>query len=175
MDKKLKHEISSLVQHVDNLRQEIAIVAQGRHVDSSSFQNMSSQLDAIVDSTEQASNIIMEASEKILDVSGQLSSKLSDAELKNLQDKISAGAIETMEACSFQDIVGQRTTKVLGSLKFVEERVESMLRVCGLDQMMKLISLLPEQDETEHEIEMSGPALAGEGLSQDEIDAMLGF
>lgn len=173
MNKNLKREITALVQHVDHLHREIATVVKGRDDDNSAFEYMSSQLDEIVKATEQASNVIMDASENILDVSSKLSSRLSDSELKNLKDKISAGAAETIEACSFQDIAGQRAGKILGSLKFMEGRVSSMIQLCGLGAMAAQNDVSAQAEVADDGIEIGGPALSGKGLSQAEIDAIL--
>lgn len=170
IDVKLRGEVEGLVRYVERLRQEIANVAQGRDTEKTNFQTMSTQLDAIVVSTEQASNTIMEASEKILEASGRLGQDLSEEERLEAQNQIHARTTEVLEACSFQDLTGQRVTKILNSLRFVEERVERMIDVCGSDAMMELIGALPEPEQDHDDVEMHGPT--DEGISQDEIDAL---
>lgn len=170
MDEKLRSEVVGLVRYVERLRQEIANIAQGRNVEKSNFQNMSSQLDEIVTSTEEASHKIMEASEKILDATNRLAGEQTEEERQQTQKEIQSGATEVMEACSFQDLAGQRVTKILNSLRFVEDRVETMIEVCGSDVMVALIGDLPEPDKEHDDVEMHGPT--SEGISQDEIDAL---
>lgn len=170
MEEKLKSEVVGLVRYVERLRQEIANIAQGRNSENTNFQNMSTQLDAIVMSTEEASNAIMAASEIILEASNRLEGDISDDDRKSAQVDIAHSATAVMEACSFQDLAGQRVTKILHSLRFVEERVESMIELCGSDAMVELIGELPEPEPDHDDVEMHGPT--SEGISQDEIDAL---
>ncbi|MBL4907435.1 MAG: hypothetical protein JKX94_08290 [Sneathiella sp.] len=172
MDEIIRAEVVGLVRYVERLKLEIAKMAQGRDVEESNFQTMSAQLDAIVKSTEQSSNVIMEASEKILSAANQLDEELSKEERQKSHVEICARAIDIIEACSFQDLAGQRVTKILHSLHFVEERVDKMIKVCGSDAINELIGDIPEATVAEGDVEMEGPALEGEGISQEEIDAL---
>jgi chemotaxis protein CheZ len=80
------------------------------------------------------------------------------------------------EACNFQDLCGQRTTKVVNTLKFIEERVERMMEIWGEDTFDTVDH--PE-DVTAREAErapvgeeLHGPAEHGGGISQADIDAL---
>jgi chemotaxis protein CheZ len=76
-----------------------------------------------------------------------------------------------MEACTFQDITGQRVTKIIRSMQFVEERVLAMVDLMGRDSVEKKAAVL--SDETpEKDPLLNGPQLPGNAISQDDIDKL---
>ena len=102
--------------------------------------------------------VIMEKAEKLM----ELEPAFDDAML-------------IMESCSFQDIAGQRLSKVTKLLENLEERLGSLVDETGVDD--KIDAMGEEELETERrrkELILHGPQLTGDGVSQDEIDALLG-
>ena len=87
--------------------------------------------------------------------------------LGELDDKINA----MFEACAFQDITGQRITKILGALKFIEERINAMANLWGRKGLSEA-SVRAEKDDRPAGERLEGPALKGEGASQADIDKM---
>ena len=85
---------------------------------------MSQQLDAIVDATETATNGSLKNPEGIDEAVDKL--RESGAALE-VCDAVSNRTMAAMENCTFQDIIRRRVTKVVRSMKFVEERVNSMV------------------------------------------------
>ena len=80
-----------------------------------------------------------------------------------------------MEACSFQDITGQRITKIVRSMKFVEERVDKMVKLWGraeIENLASSLDLSSEEDERDKRLNLSGPQMPDEAISQDDIDAL---
>ncbi len=77
-----------------------------------------------------------------------------------------------MEACSFQDLTGQRITKVVGSMKFVEERVNAMAELCGRNEVQALTDQWELPQQIDDGAALEGPQRAGQGISQDEIDQL---
>ncbi|WP_169567722.1 protein phosphatase CheZ [Sneathiella limimaris] len=115
------------------------------------------ELDAIVEATESATNQIMEATEKIL------SAKVTDA------DVVNDACMEIFEACSFQDITGQRISKVVSTLEYIETYLDKLTSAWGHDED----AAQSESAETDEEASLlNGPALAGEGIDQDFVDSM---
>src|SRR3984957_978361 len=82
------------------------------------------ELDAIVEHTAVATNAILESCELLDDlatvVTGEAAAKLQDAVTK------------IYEACSFQDITGQRITKVVTTLKTIEAKVAQIITKFGV-------------------------------------------
>jgi chemotaxis protein CheZ len=82
------------------------------------------------------------------------------------------------EACSFQDITGQRIGKVVTALKAIEGRIASVVSAAsgmpGPNAAPAPVAA-PAQDNkrTEGEKLANGPQLPGAGVSQSEIDRLL--
>lgn len=172
-DHQLKSEILSLVQYIRRFREEVAqmVAADG---DQTRFESMSDQLDAIVGATEEATNTILERMEAVDEVVEELR-KADDAAARDaLCDKISNSTMAAIEACTFQDITGQRVTKIVRSMKFVEERVNTMIEIWGHDEINKMADEYAEANQKEgDEALLNGPALEEEAsISQDDIDKL---
>ena len=166
----LKKELYGLFKYLQRVRQEIAAI--NRPADKAMhFDNMSDQLDAIVRATENATHTIMECMEKNDDIVGKLREVLTDEGQLQLLDRISANGNDVFEACSFQDITGQRITKVVKSVTYVEDRVNALIEVWGKEEIDK-IEGKPEVKKTKDEELLQGPALEGEGITQAEIDKL---
>ena len=121
------------------------------------------ELDAIVDHTAQATNEILDCCET----------------LERLQSEVPAPAAEALqgavtriyEACSFQDITGQRIGKVVSALKAIEARVEAA--VSNASGRAAPPAEPPRAPRTEGQELAHGPQLPGGGTSQAEIDRLL--
>jgi chemotaxis protein CheZ len=81
------------------------------------------ELDAIVEHTATATNAILSNCETLDAVAGTLSGE-SAAKLQDVTTQI-------YEACSFQDITGQRITKVVTTLKTIEAKVAQIVTTFG--------------------------------------------
>jgi hypothetical protein len=77
------------------------------------------------------------------------------------------------EACSFQDITGQRITKVVTTLTHIEERLTSLQVAWGPDIQEAIERARSEDDEDEEADLLNGPALEGEGIDQSAVDSLL--
>ena len=165
----LKKELAGLFQYIQRVREEIAAIhypADEEH----RFEKMSDQLDAIVETTKSATDQIMmtvEANEELLE---DLRASLNDEDALTKIDKISASNSSLFEACSFQDLTGQRITKVVKSLTYVEDRVESLIEAWGKQELEKIV--VQGDEKTEDEKLLHGPQRQDEAISQSEIDAL---
>ena len=168
---KLKIEVKQLFAAMQTFRGELA-AARPPDSDDDRFETMADQLAAIVHGTEDATNAILQSVEGISDLIAGHRDTISagdDSEwLGELDDKINA----MFEACAFQDITGQRITKVLGSLKFIEERINKMIVLWGRDGLSDEPPHPDAADDLPVGERLEGPALKGEGVSQEEIDKL---
>lgn len=165
----LKSELVGLFQYVQRVRQEIAAIhrpAEEEH----QITSMGEQLDAIVNATENATNTIMETVEEVTDLLGGIRNDLTD-EQKTVLDQVEERTNTIFEACSFQDITGQRVSKVMKSITYVENRVNTLIDIWGKEELDK-IKVDPEHIKTDDEALLNGPQLEGKGLDQSEIDAL---
>jgi len=166
----LRSELDGLMRYLNRVQTEIASIdrpAEEEH----HFGSMGEQLDAILQATETATNTIMEAVEKNDAVIQKIRDKISDPEVNALLDEINNNSGDVFEACSFQDITGQRVNKVVKSITYVEERVNSLIDVMGRSAI-ESIEVLPESEKSADEKLLEGPQLEGKGLSQDDIDSL---
>ncbi|MDW3207407.1 MAG: protein phosphatase CheZ [Alphaproteobacteria bacterium] len=172
-DKQLKSEIVSLVQYIKRFREEIAhmVAADGNQT---RFETMADQLDAIVGATETATHSILEHMESVDGLVEEIRTTDDPKARGALCDQISEKTMEAIEACTFQDITGQRVTKIVRSMKFVEERVNKMIDLWGHDEINRLASEFAQEDKPQgDDALLNGPALQKEAsISQDEIDKL---
>jgi len=171
LDKKLQSEVLNLIQYIQRLRSEIAGIAQGKD-DSTAFDSMSDRLDAIVESTAQATDKILGAMEVVDGCVEKLRAHPEPAEIDELCDAIDEKSMAAVEACSFQDLTGQRINKIVGSMKCVEERVTAMADLCGRDEVQALADEWDLPEQLDDGVALEGPQSAGEGISQDDIDQL---
>ena len=173
-DDKLRTEISSLVQYVRRFRQEIAQMYQ-RQNDQTHFEGMADQLAAITQATEKATDTILHSVEKVDDIADKIREVKDISELPDLCDQLNDSTMTAMESCTFQDITGQRVTKIISSMRFVEERVEALADIWGKDDIEETAVGMGDQSEQMEEDEklLQGPALdENSAISQDDIDKL---
>jgi chemotaxis protein CheZ len=85
------------------------------------------ELEEVVASTEQATQKVLAAAEEIDQVASNLVAALKGKFEQGLAKDIQDLVIKIFEACNFQDLSGQRVSKVLTTLNFVEEHVTRVL------------------------------------------------
>jgi chemotaxis protein CheZ len=123
------------------------------------------ELDAIVAHTASATNAILTSCE-ILDevgatVSAEMAAKLTDATTK------------IYEACSFQDITGQRITKVVATLKAIEEKVASIIAAFGERADRETVAPVVHVAPPTAASLLNGPQLPTAAMDQSDIDRLL--
>jgi chemotaxis protein CheZ len=155
-------ELEALGRTIARAKSEIAQLSvddiTGAHIPSAT-----DELDAIVEHTAQATNEILDCCE----VLERLQAEVPPAAATALQ-----GAVTRIyEACSFQDITGQRISKVVAALKAIESRVETAVaHAAGRPPPEAAASTTPR---TEGQDLANGPQLPAGASSQAEIDRLL--
>jgi len=122
------------------------------------------ELDAVIESTAEATGAIMDACEVIEDRAAQIGGEQGDA--------IAAQITKIYEACSFQDITGQRITKVVGALKSIEIKVGALMGVLEQGSNDRIAAAKAATEEDGDSL-LNGPQLPGGGISQADIDKLL--
>jgi chemotaxis protein CheZ len=167
---RLRTELLGLFEYIKRVRQEIAAINQPPIMDNR-LGNMNEQLDAIVKATEEATHTIMEATEKNEGLLVKLRGDIKNGGKEAILNQMSENNMSIFEACSFQDITGQRVTKLVKSVTYVDARVRALIDIWGKSELEKIV-VTPERDRTADEKLLNGPALEGQGVSQDEIDKL---
>lgn len=124
------------------------------------------ELDAVVQETEKATDRIMESAEMIM------AADRSDPAA--FQELVDAQMIDIFEACTFQDITGQRIAKVVETLKRLESRFDRLLATlpkseAGADSASDDEK---ERDARNKEQILNGPQVDGPQVDQNSIDAL---
>ena len=168
---KLYAEIESLARFINKAKAEIAAMRPDEIKDEH-LAAASDELEAIVGSTEQATNTIFEAIETIEALTPNMNSEMAET--------VTSAVTSVYEACGFQDITGQRITKVVKALQHIESNLGGLLEAFG--QEFEGVAAAPkpsskpkaEADRPDDHL-MNGPQLPDEAISQADIDALLGF
>jgi chemotaxis regulatin CheY-phosphate phosphatase CheZ len=134
------------------------------------FGEASEELDSVVQATEAATSDILACAERIQEMAWTLREQGVESEVCDLLD---ANATEVYTACSFQDVTGQRTRKVIGVLRYLEERINAMIGIWGLDGAMAA-EAAEARAVDEGKALVNGPARPGQGLDQDDVDMVMG-
>ena len=167
-DAAMRRDLIEMAEAISQTRKEIAAMGTSEQ-DDSKFTSATEELDAIVEATEKATSDILEAAEDIQELAWLLREKDTDDEAC---DRLDARATDIYTACSFQDLTGQRTSKVVKTLRFLESRVHSMINIWGLDDIAVEERPQPEDARPDSHL-LNGPALRDQGVDQGEVDQML--
>lgn len=163
IDATLQNELRGILNRIETLRDEIAR-ARVDDISTTRIPEMGRELSAVVESTEEATNTIMEAAEAVLN---------ADSSAEGYADLVSDKMMAIFEACSFQDLTGQRVNKVVETVEIIEDRINllcSMLDQDGLGDGGE--EELTEKEKRKRDLLLNGPQMKGEGVNQAEIDEM---
>ncbi len=157
-------DLLEMSEAIERTRAEIAAIKPTDQLNAAS-----SELDDIVAATEKATSSILGAAEEVQEVGWIMRAKGADP---TLCDVLDARATDIYTTCSFQDLTGQRTGKVVKVLRFIEQRIDAMIELWGADDAgFKVSALL--QPAAELPDLLDGQPRQGGGLGQRDIDAML--
>jgi chemotaxis protein CheZ len=156
----LLDEIQDLAVTLATARAEIAAIGAD-DISASHIPSATDELDAIVEHTAAATDSILECCETMETVMQRVLGE--DARL--LQDSIT----RIYEACSFQDITGQRITKVVLVLQAIERKVANMIAVFAPGSAAARATV----NEAGAVGLLNGPQLPANAMHQSDIDALL--
>jgi chemotaxis protein CheZ len=156
----LLDEVEELGRTIANAKAEIAALGVDDIADCD-IPFATDELDAIVAHTASATNAILESCET-LDV---VAAELDGAGAAQLQD----ATTRIYEACSFQDITGQRITKVVTTLKAIEQKVAQIVATFGARRQPGARAPAAAGDAAL----LNGPQLPAAAMDQSDIDQLL--
>jgi chemotaxis protein CheZ len=159
---------SSLLREVEELGRMIAVAKSeiaALRVDDITDHDIpfaTDELDAIVEHTAHATHAILESCEMLDEVASAVSGEYAA--------KLQVATTKIYEACSFQDITGQRITKVVTTLKTIEGKVAHIISAFGPP-------VAATRGETDHVLTdadlLNGPQLPAHAMDQSDIDKLL--
>jgi chemotaxis protein CheZ len=158
----LLREVEELARTISIAKTEIAALRVDDITDRD-IPSATDELDAIVGHTAQATHAILESCE-LLD---QVAATATGESASKLQDAVN----RIYEACSFQDITGQRITKIVATLKAIEGKVAHIIATFG-PGITKAEQPVHSGVMTEADL-LNGPQLPAHAMDQSDIDALL--
>src|SRR5260370_34714601 len=115
---KLKVELDLIYDAINRTKREIAVL-HGKSFDGNEMAKVTGELGAVVGGTEQATQQILEAVEAIDQAASALGKVNSPDQQKLLSEEIQERVVSIFEACNFQDLTGQRISRVMAGMKFI--------------------------------------------------------
>lgn len=100
--------------------------------DGATPHNVGVELDAVVKTTEEAANRIMDAATTIADMTRQPVSWADEAARSAWLQKIELQVTQILTACSFQDLTGQRIARTLENIRQAEADLSDTLQRMGI-------------------------------------------
>jgi chemotaxis regulatin CheY-phosphate phosphatase CheZ len=163
----LRRELHEMGAYIQRTRGELASLRMkdGGPSSGNRIYLATEELDEIVRSTERATSDILNAAEQMLKIAQELTPVAEEKAAS-----LSAQATEILTACSFQDLTGQRITKVVNTLRYLEQRVNAMIEIWGIESA-KAVDEPTDKRPDAHLL--NGPARPGQEKNQSEIDAIL--
>ncbi|MHA1600659.1 MAG: protein phosphatase CheZ [Alphaproteobacteria bacterium] len=163
---KLHTDIEALANYIGTVKAEIADIRADK-INAEYVPTASDELNAIVGATEVATESIFEAVERIEELSQEMT--------PDMAEQVAMSVTSIYEACGFQDITGQRITKIVKALQSIEEKVNDLLVAFGEEggSEKRERQAEPEITEFDEKSLMGGPQLPEKANSQAEIDALL--
>jgi chemotaxis protein CheZ len=163
-DLKLYAELEALARFIQNARSEIAAV-RPHDIGSTDIPLATDELDAVVGATEEATSTILDAAEALSNIAATLPPEAGE--------QVNGAVTRIYEACNFQDITGQRITKVVKALRHIESKVDALLSVFGADHLSDTAPA-PENAAVDAQASLlNGPQLPQAANSQADIDALM--
>jgi chemotaxis protein CheZ len=170
---KLKVELDLIHDAISRTKREIAVL-HGKSFDGNEMAKVTGELGAVVGGTEEATQQILEAAEAIDNAATALAKVNSPDQQKILSEEIQERVVSIFEACNFQDLTGQRISKVMSTMKFIENHIVVMMDIWGgVDAIKAHAPAIVDDREGDARL-LNGPKLDGEDghASQNDIDAL---
>jgi chemotaxis protein CheZ len=158
-------ELKELIGFINTARTEIAAI-QPNTLSKRDIPTATDELDAIVAHTEAAAGTIMDCAEEVSAIAAIVEGEA--------QQRLEAVVTAIFEASSFQDITGQRVTKVVRVLKTIEEKLAKLALAIGDEEVEeKVVERTDDGVPVDHKNLLNGPGLPTAANGQDDIDALL--
>lgn len=161
-------ELRDMARYIIRAKREIMAIGS-QEIAASHIPHATDQLKEVVNATEHATNRIMDSCDKI----GALTEQCPP----DVATQLNECTGEIFEACSFQDITGQRINKVVQTFLYIDDKVRRMTEALGIEGvedggnvMDALAKTLSDNQRAEN---LDGPALPGrDAPSQSDIDRL---
>lgn len=162
MDTAVYREMREIAGYIERMKGEIGAL-QADDIQQSRIPAAGQELGAIVKATESATNTIMECAEALM--------AADPSDINAYQALVQEKVVLIFEACSFQDITGQRIAKVCDTLQQIETRVSRFASAVTAAPKTGFASDQERaRDERKKRLLLNGPQLEGQGIDQHAVD-----
>ena len=165
-DIKLYRELEDLARFIQSAKREIAAL-RPHDIQDEHIPMATDELDAVVEATARATGEILDRAEAL--------EKLALTLPPEAAAEITDAVTRIFEASNFQDITGQRITKVVKALKYIENKIDSLVTAFGTREIETPPPPPPvSAEESDDDAKLlHGPQMPAVANSQAEIDAIL--
>ena len=172
---KLKVELDLIHEAINRTKREIAVL-HGKSFTGEEMLKVTGELGAVVGGTEEATQQILEAAEAIDEAASAMAKPQTADQQARLSQDIQERVVTIFEACNFQDLTGQRISKVMTTMKFIEHHINVMMEIWGGVDAIKAHAPAIVDERVGDARLLNGPKALGEDghASQGDIDAMFG-
>lgn len=156
-------ELRALHDLIEETRKEIS-ASRASDISGTHIPDATDELDEVIAATEVATGTIMDS----CDVISAYGEKVGSPH----KDVLVTEVTKILEACSFQDITGQRINKVVKSIKQIDEKISKLMAV--LEDKIPGLPSSVLQDTREGDARLlNGPQMPDKAISQSDIDKLL--
>ncbi|MDG4576537.1 MAG: protein phosphatase CheZ [Defluviicoccus sp.] len=167
----MRDEVAALRRTIQRTKDELAALRAKRALPVA-VSVTTNELDAVVEATETATNCILASAEEIDGAVRTLRAFCARDEEVSVLEEIAERVVRIFEACNFQDITGQRITKVVNTVKSVEASIDRMIDYLGGPAAFAEFAAPAEDPEDDTHL-LNGPPLDIDSkISQDDIDKL---
>ena len=170
---RLKDEMREIYQAIEETKCQILTIKESGS-EGQKMDRVAEELSLIVKGTEEATNNILQSAELIDNNASNLVAALKDGSQQALACEIQDHIVNIFESCNFQDLTGQRITRVVKTFCFIEKRIMKMMDIWGGPESFQNVT--PDELETRNGDKslLNGPSLETEEnvASQEDIDAL---
>lgn len=168
-DHVIHQELQEIADRIIQAKKEVASMVTSEE-SKAQMSEATSELDAVVKATEDATNIILDAADAISNAIGEAD--------ESVQSAVNDEVTKIFEACNFQDITGQRISKVVEAISFIEEKIDRLNKILSareseLTDVTETGDSNKQSSEADESTLLNGPQLAEDAPTQEEIDALL--
>lgn len=167
LNSEIYREFREIAQEIARAKSDIGGL-QANDIRTQKIPEAGRELNAVVDATEEATHRIMECAETIMTADPS-----NPATYHNV---VTENVMAIFEACSFQDITGQRISRVVDTLEHIDKRVSKFAERIGVDDQDLGLTIDDEEQkrgQRKKDLLLHGPQDESTAVSQDEIDRLL--
>jgi chemotaxis protein CheZ len=126
----LRIELDGMREAIEGTKREVAAIRRSDS-EGKGIRRASNELGAVADDTERAASAILSATEDIEAEARRLRDAAVGSEDVARIEVVLARVVALYEACNFQDLAGQRISKIVDVLQFIEGRLNRVLAAWG--------------------------------------------